>query len=95
MQAAGGVEALLEPPEHHGEDNAERAMEAADRIGKGIGVLPDRGGDPGMGELKQQRATRPQEDRGLPVDTPGHRSRTENACKGTGGGHTHLVQFAL
>jgi hypothetical protein len=28
MQAAGGLEALLEPPEHHGEDNAERAMEA-------------------------------------------------------------------
>jgi len=50
-------------------------------ICKGIRVLLNRCGDPGMGELKQQRATCSQENCGLPVDTPGHRSRTEVACK--------------
>src|SRR5262249_13569118 len=79
MQAVRGLEALTERPEDHREDGAEGAMEAANGIGERVRVLFDRGGNPGMGELQQQRAARSQEDRGLPVDLPGDRSRTEYA----------------
>ena len=79
MEAARGVEALSERPEDHREDGAEGAMEAANRIGKRVRVLFDRSGNPGMGELQQQRAARSQENRGLTVDLPGDRPRTEYA----------------
>ena len=54
-------------------------MEAADRIGKGFGVLGDGGRDPGMRELQQQRTAGTEKDDGLAVDPPGHRVRAEHA----------------
>jgi hypothetical protein len=45
-------------------------MEAADGIRHALGVLLDGGGDPGMGKLKEERATCSQEDCGLAVDAP-------------------------
>src|SRR5262249_2277599 len=74
---------------------AEGAMETANRIGKRVRVLLDRGGNPGMGELQQQGAARSQENCGLPVDLPGDRSRTEYARERTGRRTTHQVQLAL
>src|SRR5262245_62548801 len=84
MQAARRLEALSERPEDHRENGAEGAMETADGIGKRIRVLLDCGGDPGMSELQQQRAARSQEGRGLSIDLPGDRPRTEYACERTG-----------
>src|SRR6266581_7117911 len=95
MEATRCVEALSERPEDHREDGAEGAMEAANRIGKRVRVLFDCSGNPGMGELQQQRAARSQENRGLPVDLPGDRSRTEYAQEGTGRRTAYQVQLAL
>jgi hypothetical protein len=95
MQAARGLAALTERPENHREDGAEGAMEAANGIGEHVRVLFDCSGNPGMGELQQQRAARSQKHRGLPVDLPGDRSRTEYARERTGSRTTHQVQLAL
>jgi len=69
MQSARGLAALSERPEDHREDGAEGAMEAANGIGERARVLFDCGGNPGMGELQQQRAARSQKYCGLPVPT--------------------------
>src|SRR5262249_9235354 len=95
MQAARRLEALSERPEDHRENGAEGAMETADGIGKRVRVLLDCGGDPGMSELQQQRAARSQEGRGLSIDLPGDRPRTEYACERTGRRTAYQVQLAL
>src|SRR5262245_14752429 len=95
MQAARRLEALSERPEDHRENGAEGAMETADGIGKRVRVLLDGGGDPGMSELQQQRTARSQEGRGLPIDLPGDRPRTEYACERTGRRTAYQVQLAL
>lgn len=46
-------------------------MEAANRIRKGPRVFGDSGGHPWVGQLKEQSATRAQEDDGFSVDPPG------------------------
>jgi hypothetical protein len=56
MQAAVCAQALVERSEHQGEHDNEGAMETSDRVCKRIRVLFDRSGNPGVGQLQQQRA---------------------------------------
>ena len=57
-------------------------METPDRVVQQVGMLGQRGGDPGMGQLQQRRAPRPEKDCGFAVYTPGDRTRTEESMAG-------------
>jgi hypothetical protein len=59
VQPAGHRQRPVEGAENHAEDDLERPVEAADRVGEGTRVLRDPGGDPGVGELEQERAPAP------------------------------------
>src|SRR5262249_29476987 len=48
-----------------------------------------------MGELQKYRAARSQENRGLPIDRPGDRPRTEYARERAGRHTAYQVQLAL
>jgi len=59
--AGGGcLKALIERAEDHHEDGAEGPVKTADRIRKRVRMLHDGSGNPGMGELQQQRPARAQ-----------------------------------
>jgi hypothetical protein len=84
MQTAGCLEVLIKRAEDHREHGGEGTMKSADRICERLRVLLDGGDNPRMRELQQQRAACAQEDRALPVHTPGQGSRPEYARKRTG-----------
>ena len=56
-------------------------MKATDRIGKRVRMLFDRGGDPRVSKLQQEREARSQENCSLSIDLPGDRSRAKDAEK--------------
>ena len=89
MQATCRGQALIEAPEDHGMHGREGAMESPDRIGKTLRVLLDCSSDPGMRQLKEERAPGSQKDCRLPADLPGYglwteqtRSRTRGVRRG-------------
>jgi len=70
-------------------------MEATDWIRKGPRVLGDGGGDPGMGQLKEQSTTGTQEDDGFSVDPPSHRGWTKNTLNRSGGPSPDEIKGSL
>jgi hypothetical protein len=95
MQAAGGAKTLVERTEHHRENSAECAMKTPDRISKRVRMLFDRGGDPRVSKLQQQRAARAQEYCSFPIDLPGDRSIAKDAGKRASRCRAHPVQLIL
>ena len=55
-------------------------METADSIVQQVGMLGQRGRDPRVSQLKQGRASRTEEDGGLPVHLPGYRAGAEETA---------------
>jgi hypothetical protein len=78
MQTPRRVHALIKRSEHHREHSAEGTVKSPDRVGKGVGMLLDRGGHPRVSKLQQQRSPGSEKDCTLPIDLPGERPRTEH-----------------
>ena len=83
MEPTRGFQRLVQRPKDHREDDLERPMETPDRVRQGRRVVRDGCGDPGMGELHQERATGTDEHGGLSVDMPDGRTRAEYALNGS------------
>ena len=52
-------------------------METSDRVVQQVGMLGQRDGYPGVGQLQQRRAPRPEKNCRLAVNLPGYGTRTE------------------
>ena len=76
--------------EEHGVDDAEGGVKAADGVIHEVGMMHQRGRDPGMSQLQQSRASGAKEDRGLAVDAPGQRIGAEEAEAGLAGKRIEL-----
>src|SRR5271166_4835268 len=85
--------ALIERSKHHGKHSAEGTMKSSHRIRKGIGMLFDRGGDPRVSKLQQQRTTGSKEDCALPIDLPGKRPGAEHPQNPPASGLTPRVNL--
>ena len=70
VQSSCRRECLARGAKDHCKNDIEGPMKTANRVRQCSRMLGDRGGDPGMCELKQQRAARPKENRRFPVDPP-------------------------
>ena len=79
IKVQGRCHGLLRCAEHHRKHHIESAVKPADRVGQYPRVPGDRGSDPRMGELEQQRAAGAEKDRRLSVDLPHQRARAEYA----------------
>ncbi len=95
VQPTGGRTSLIQAAEDQREHDLECAVKAADRVGQGRGVLGDARRDPGMSELKQQRAPCAEEEGRLAIHPPDHRFRAEHARRLTCSSRAHPLELAL
>ena len=65
--------------EEHRVDDAKGGVKATDRIVHQAGVLLQRGGDPGMGQLQQRGPAGTKEDSAFAIDAPSDRLWAEEA----------------
>ena len=79
VQSSCSRERLAGGAKDHCKNDIEGPMKTPNRVCQCSRMLRDRGGDPGMGELKQQRAAGPKENRRFPVDPPHDGVRPKHA----------------
>src|SRR5689334_6276306 len=83
---------LIERAKHHRKGDVECTMEAPDRIGEDLRLIGDRGGDPWMSKLQEQRTACAQKQRGFPIDPPGYGCRSEQPFTRAGGTAADTVE---
>ena len=72
-----GLRRLVPGAEQHGVDHAKGGMETSDRVVQQVGMLGQRDGNPGVGQLQQRRTPRPEKNCRLAVHMPGDGTRAE------------------
>ncbi|MEZ4294047.1 MAG: hypothetical protein R3B70_03650 [Polyangiaceae bacterium] len=95
VDAAGGAGGLFEIAEDHGEDVVEGALEAAERVCLGGGVLIDGVSDEGVGCLQEGGAAPAEEEDGLAVDGPREAVGAEDACARVRHGGAEIGEHGL
>jgi hypothetical protein len=63
LATLSAAQGLLRRAQHHRKHQVEGAVKSADRVGNTPRALGDRGGDPRVSELQEQRAARSEKDR--------------------------------
>ncbi len=84
VDAAGGGEGVVEGAEADGVDVLEGAAEASGDVLARAGVLVDRRGHEGVGELQERGAPARHEERALPIDLPADAPRPVDPGAGIG-----------